>query len=338
MNRKLKLLGALAVTSMFVVGVAQGASSPTISGGSTSSITTSSAVLHATINPNGATTTYQFQWGLTAAYGLSSPAKLAKGTKNVAVKATASSLLPGTVYHYRLVAMNKFGDGAGFDHKFKTAGNPPPTAATGPAGHVATTSATVSGVINPHGQKTIWVFQYGLTPTYSSQTFGGSVPAGSAPVIVAQTLTGLEPGVPFHYRIVAYHGTSVVATGTDQVFITEPSPRPVPRITYKTTPHRDAKRPYTFTTSGKVNASSRFPASLECTGEVSVHFMLGKRVVSTSQVPLSSSCTFSAPTTFQHLPGRGKRPKHEQLKVQVTFHGNAYAAPANGRQGGVQLG
>ncbi len=240
MNRKLKLLGALAIVSAALAGVAWGASSPTVATGSTSSIHTSSAVLHGTVNPDGAATTYQFEWGLTPAYGLASATKSASGTKNVAVKATASNLLPGTVYHYLLVARNRFGVTAGTDHRFKTAGNPPPTAATGPAGHVSTTSAMVSGVINPHGQTTTWVFQYGLTPSYGTQTFGGSVPAGSAPVIVAQTLTGLQSGTVFHYRIVAFHGSSVVATGTDQAFITEPSPRPVPRITYKTSPHRDS--------------------------------------------------------------------------------------------------
>ncbi len=338
MNRKLKLLGALAIVSMALAGVAQGASSPTVATGSTSSITSSSAVLHGTVNPGGATTTYQFQWGLTTAYGLASTTKSTSGTKNVAVKVTASNLLPGTVYHYRLVATNRFGSAAVTDHRFKTAGNPPPTAATGPAVHVSTTSATVSGVINPHGQKTTWVFQYGLTATYGSETFGGSVPAGSAPVIVAQTLTGLAPGAVFHYRIVAFHGSSVVAAGIDQVFITEPSPRPVPRITYKTSPHRDSKRPYTFTTSGKVNASSRFPSSLECLGDVSVRLLLGKHTVSSNQVPVTSACTFSSQATFAHLPGRGKRPKHEQLKVQVTFHGNAYVAPASGHEGSVRLG
>ncbi len=87
-----------------------------------------------------------------------------------------------------------------------------------------------------------------------------------------------------------------------------------------------------------MNASSRFPASLECLGDVSVRLVLGKHAVSSNQVPVTSACTFSSRATFAHLPGRGKRPKHEQLKVEVTFHGNAYVAPASGREGRVQLG
>lgn len=338
MNRKLKVLAAALMSGAFVAGVAYAASSPTVATGSTSAITTSSALLHGTVNPNGASTTYQFQWGLTPLYGLSSSAKSVNGTKNLSVKATASGLLPGTVYHYRLVAGNRFGKTAGTDHKFKTAGNPPPAAATGGSAHVTTSSALVAAVINPHGAKTTWVFQYGLTTSYGVQTFGGSVPAGSAAVIVAQTLTGLEAGTTFHYRIVALHGSSVVSTGADQSFITQPSPRPVPHVTAKTAPHRDSKKPFTFTTSGKVTGSSRFPASLECTGDVTVRFVLGKRPVSFSLVPLKSDCTFSTQTTFQRLPGRGKRPKSERLRVQIGFRGNSYVAPGSARQGTVTLG
>src|SRR5581483_11591433 len=131
MTRKLKLLTALVIFSALVVGVAYAASSPTVATGSTSSITTSSAVLHGTINPNGSTTGYHFDYGLTNQYGSSTAGKTAKGTKSLSVKATASGLLPGTVYHYRLIASSHAGLSAGTDHQFKTAGNPPPDAATG---------------------------------------------------------------------------------------------------------------------------------------------------------------------------------------------------------------
>jgi hypothetical protein len=339
MNHKLKLLACVVVSCSVVVGVAHASSSPTVATGATSSITTSSAQLHGTVNPNGATTTYQFQWGLTTQYGLSSPSKSARGTKVVAVKATISQLLPGTVYHYRLVASSRSGGAAlGADRTFKTAGNPPPDAATGPPSQVGTSTATVSAVINPHGAKTTWAFQYGITPSYVAQTFGGSVPPGSAPVSVAQTLVGLEPGTLFHYRIVAFHGGSVIATGTDGIFYTLPSPRPVPRINAATTPHHARTKPYSFTTTGKVLGSSRFPAALECTGDATVRFVLGKRTVAFTLIPVQPNCTFSTQTTFKRLPGRGKRPKPERLRVQIGFRGNGYVAPASARLESVLLG
>ena len=91
-----------------------------------------------TINPNGNSTAYYFEWGLTTAYGVTSVEHSAgHGTKPVAVSTTASALIPGTVYHYRLVAANGSGSATGADRTFKTAGNPPPGVSTGPATQIS---------------------------------------------------------------------------------------------------------------------------------------------------------------------------------------------------------
>ena len=66
---KLKVLLAAAVIATSVAGVAAAASSPSVVTGATSSVTQSSVVLHGSVNPNGKSTTYFFQWGLTTAYG-----------------------------------------------------------------------------------------------------------------------------------------------------------------------------------------------------------------------------------------------------------------------------
>jgi hypothetical protein len=338
MTRKLKLLCALVISGAAIAGVAYAASSPTVATGSTSSITTSSVVLHATVNPNGAKTSVHFDYGLTNQYGSSTSNKTVNGSKTVSVTVKASGLLPGTVYHYRVVATNRFGTTSGSDRQFKTAGNPPPDAATGGTANVTTNSATLAGVVNPHGAKTTYAFQWGLTTTYTYSTQPAAVPAGNAPVIVAQTLTGLQPGTLFHYRIVAFHGSTVFAAGADATFITEPSPRPAPRISKHTTPRHDSKRPYTFTVSGKVSGSSRFPATLNCVGNVTVRFSLGKRTVSRTVVPLKPDCTFSTQTTFRHAPGRGKNRTPERLGVHVSFGGNGYVAPGSARTGSVIVG
>jgi hypothetical protein len=338
MNRSVKLLAAVLLAFGALATAADAASSPTVATGSATSITQSSVQVRGTVNPNGAATTYQFQLGLTTQYGLLSPQKTATGTKPVAVKATFSNLLPGTTYHYRLVAHNRSGLSVGTDRSFKTKGNPPPEVATGPASQVTTTSALVTGVINPHGQSTTWMFQWGPGPGYIYQTFGGTVPAGSAPVTVAERLTTLASGTTIHYRIVAFHGSSIENKGLDASFITLPSPRPVPVIRATITPQRDRSRPYTFTTSGKVIGSSRFPSSLECVGNVTVRYLLGKRTVALSLVPLASNCTFSSKTTFRHKPGRGTRPAVEQLRVLIRFGGNGYVAPHTARARTVKLG
>ena len=74
------------------------------------SITTNSATLNGTANPNGLATTAWFQWGLTTNYGNTTAAQsLGAGGAAVAVSANLSALLTDTNYHCRLVASNSAG-------------------------------------------------------------------------------------------------------------------------------------------------------------------------------------------------------------------------------------
>ncbi len=79
------------------------------------------AVLHATINPEGKATTYQFEYGTSKAYGTKLPAVEASagsGTANVEVQEPISGLSLETVYHYRVVAKNANGTTYGEDRTF----------------------------------------------------------------------------------------------------------------------------------------------------------------------------------------------------------------------------
>src|SRR2546423_774550 len=70
-------------------------------------VATSSAQLRGTVNPQGAATTYFFQYGTTARYGAQTPTKNAgSGSKAVDVATAVGGLAPGTTYHFRLVARN----------------------------------------------------------------------------------------------------------------------------------------------------------------------------------------------------------------------------------------
>jgi hypothetical protein len=85
-------------------------------------ITTTSAHLSATLNPNGAATTYYFQYGRTTRYGhRTSAVTVPAGTQPVAVQADLSGLRPYTRYHWRLNASNSAGRGLGPDRAFPTA-------------------------------------------------------------------------------------------------------------------------------------------------------------------------------------------------------------------------
>jgi hypothetical protein len=94
---------------------------PTIITGSATGITSSSATLTGTVNPNGQATTYHFDYGRTTAYGARSP-DAAAGSANAAAAVTAalSGLARKTLYHYRLVASNPSGTTLGGDATFTT--------------------------------------------------------------------------------------------------------------------------------------------------------------------------------------------------------------------------
>lgn len=95
---------------------------PSVVTGSASRLTSSAATVSGTVTPRGSATTYQFQFGTTAAYGHSSSSVPAgAGAGSVAVKTTLSGLRAQTTYHYRLVAMSQDGTTVGADRTFTTA-------------------------------------------------------------------------------------------------------------------------------------------------------------------------------------------------------------------------
>jgi hypothetical protein len=89
--------------------------------------------LRGAVNPNGAPTSFWFEYGLTTSYGSSAPvsedANAGAGRDNRAVLRGVAGLSPNTVYHYRLVAKNETGTSVGDDRTVTTVAGPPPPAA-----------------------------------------------------------------------------------------------------------------------------------------------------------------------------------------------------------------
>ncbi len=249
------------------------------------------------------------------------------GTKAVSVTATATGLIPGTAYHYRLVATNGAGTTVGADRTFTSAGNPPPSVATGPATQVGKNAATVTAVISPNKQATTYYFQYGTSTSYGSQTIAATVAAGTVPVTVSAALQGLEARTIFHYRIVALHGNTAPQPGADATFMTLPRHRPVPRIRATVKPGHDAHKPFVFTTSGSIQGPNWIPAAYDCRGNVTVRFLLGRRPIGSTLLPLQPNCKFAGQTVFNHLPHNGHLPRPVRLTVVVRYAGNGYLTP-----------
>lgn len=95
---------------------------------SAQTVAADTAVLRARINPSRAATTYSFQYGtgdcaVTACASVPVPgAAIGDGHKWVDVSQSVTGLQPGTVYHYRVLAENAFGDNLALegDHTFMT--------------------------------------------------------------------------------------------------------------------------------------------------------------------------------------------------------------------------
>jgi hypothetical protein len=130
----------------------------------------------------------------------------------------------------------------------------PDTPITGGPSGVSSSSATVSGAINPEGAAVNVFFQYGTTTAYGGVAGGQSSGVSNGVVPFAAQLTGLPAGTTIHYRAVAVSdfGTFV---GADQTLTTASAPGP----------GAGALIGHAKVTSAKVSGSSA-SVRISCTG------------------------------------------------------------------------
>jgi Tol biopolymer transport system component len=95
-------------------------------------------------------------------------------------------------------------------------------AATGAATDVTSSSATISGTLDPRGQLPAYRFELGPTPAYGSSTPTRSSTV-STPASVSEKLGGLTPGTAYHYRLI---GSTACGSeiGLDATFTTPLAP------------------------------------------------------------------------------------------------------------------
>jgi hypothetical protein len=169
------------------------AARPGASTGGVKDVSLNAATLTATVDPNNASTSYRFQYGLTTAYGATSATGSAGGgSRGVPVSQRIGGLTAGKRYHYRVVATNSVGTTNGGDHSFVVAST--------------ATSATLAADHDP--------VRYGDSVRLSG-TLGGSRISG---VRVRLQTTTFPYNLPF-----ADFGNSLVSDSRGQYTFTLPS-------------------------------------------------------------------------------------------------------------------
>ncbi len=182
------------------------------------------ATLSGIVNPNEGSATVTFEYGKTSAYGqiVAATQVTVTGNSTTQVKATISDLSPKTTYHYRVVAASENGTTKGDDLTFTTQSLPLPASSSIAISNLAPTSATLVGTVNPNGQSTNIIFEYGLTTNYGKTITASQSPViGNANTIVNANISGLIEKMTYHYRIVATSAAGSVQSN-DMTFTTLP--------------------------------------------------------------------------------------------------------------------
>jgi hypothetical protein len=233
---------------------------PTATTGGAESVTTGSAAVTGTVNPGGDATSYQFEYGTSASYGLTTAAVDAgSGTTDVGARGTLSNLTNNTTYHYRLVATNAAGVARGSDKTFKTAAPASaPAISSRAATAVTSVGASLNAGVNPRSLATSVHFEYGTSTSYGTATAEQAIGSAGSTVSVTAAIGGLKPGTKYNFRAVATSAAGI-ARGANRSFTTPKAPTGV-AITPSTI------RPIWgsgLTITGSVSGAGSLPVALE---------------------------------------------------------------------------
>ncbi|MDB5238543.1 MAG: hypothetical protein JWM46_813 [Candidatus Kaiserbacteria bacterium] len=191
---------------------------PTVRTLAANALTSSSANVAGTVDPNQASTQYWFEYGTSANLG-NTTAFVSAGSGNASLNASASlsNLSAGTTYYYRLNAQNQFGTVNGSILTFKTNGAPSagvPVVTTQVPSAVATTTATLNGTVNPSGAQTTYWFEYStdslLGALLLKTTPHRSTGAGQNTNAVSADVANLASNTTYYVQLVAQNSQGTV--------------------------------------------------------------------------------------------------------------------------------
>ena len=194
--------------------------------GQASPVASTSATLNGTVSPGGLKTSYYFEYG-TSATSLTS--KTVEGRCRLRLDRCACELgAVGLESGHRsttsgLLRRTRPRRSQGAIASLTTAAAAV-SATTGQATTVGSTTAEVTGSVNPGGLTTSYWFEYG-TSSFAAATAKASAGSGSGSVSVTAKLTGLKPDTAYVFRLVASN-SSGSSTGVQSSFTTSTAAAP----------------------------------------------------------------------------------------------------------------
>jgi hypothetical protein len=217
------------------------AAAPLVSTGSASSITGTGATFNGTVNPEGQSTQYQFEYdytrdawcqsgGASGSPAGSTPATTLGFTDSTvhAVSATITGFTPSDSICFALEASNAAASAVGATATITTTAL---VVTTGSASSVINGGATLSGSINPEGQPTTTYYFQAIAASAGSCTSAGvgqataSTSLGYADSVghaVSATLSGLTPSTTYCFRLAEYDSSFSFTYGAFATFTTPP--------------------------------------------------------------------------------------------------------------------
>jgi phosphodiesterase/alkaline phosphatase D-like protein len=290
-------------------------------------IAATTATLNGEVNANGEDATVTFEYSTdgnfpddetpapTVIAAIESP--VAGGAGLTAVTANLTGLTPGTVYYFRVVAVNASGTTEGDIETFST--DPPATVTTGIASPVTTTTAQLNGTVNANSNSTTVTFEYGLTTSYGTTVTADQSPVtGTSDTAVSKSIGSLTPNTTYHFRVVGVNalGTS---NGEDMTFFT--SAQAAPTATTEDATYNDIGSPNTANLKGTVNANN---ADATVTFEYGLTTAYGTTVTA-DQSPVPGSTDTAVSKTISGLT------------ADTTYHYRVVATNSQGTTNGADM-
>lgn len=209
---------------------------PTVETNGTAIPSNSAIVVTGSVTPNGAPTTYWYEYGTTNGLGSKTTVQsIGSGFLKINTPGYITGLSANKTYYYRLVAQNRLGTVSGGTFSVTTNNDPAPTgsiptANTSAATNVNRTSANLNGQMNPKGATSNYWFEYGLDTNFGSVTAFEAGGSGTSATNASAGLSSLNPLTKYFYRLNAQNQFGTVNGATMSFTTTGPASPGTPTV------------------------------------------------------------------------------------------------------------